>query len=187
MFYHGSSTGGLTELKPFLSEHKKPYIYFSTNPVVALLYSVRPVEKPFSWYPYGFNGDTVVYSEYYPNAFEDVYKGKKGYLYACENVSNTDNPTNINCAYTCENPVKVDGVTEIPDVYDRLIEYQDKGLFRLKPFDEISKKEMQMVYDDLRNTISKYNLLSNPDCQMSEFIRKNFGELFNNIKVIDRP
>ena len=116
MFYHGSVIGELTELKPFISEHKKPYIYFTTNPVVALLYCVRPLEKPFSWYTYGFDGDTVVYSEYYHGAFEDVYKGKKGYLYECENVLNTDNPTSINCAYTCEYPVKVDDVTEIPEV-----------------------------------------------------------------------
>ena len=79
--YHGSEVGGLTELMPFVSEHKEPYIYFSTNPVVALLYAVRPVSKPFSWYTYGFDKDgTAVYSEYYPDAFADIYKGKSGYL-----------------------------------------------------------------------------------------------------------
>lgn len=173
MFYHGSDISGLTELRPFISEHKKPYIYFSTNPVVALLYCVRPLEKPFSWYPYGFDGETVVYSEYYMGAFADIYKGKKGYLYECTNMPNAENPTNINCAYTCENPVKVYDVTEIPDIYEKLMEYLDKGLFRVKPFAEISEKEMQMVYDDLQSTISKYNLLSNSECQMSKFINKN--------------
>lgn len=42
-FYHGSPIGGLDELKPFLSEHGKPYIYFSSSPIVALLYAVKPV------------------------------------------------------------------------------------------------------------------------------------------------
>lgn len=41
-FYHGSPIGGLNELKPFLSEHGKPYIYFSSSPIVALLYAVKP-------------------------------------------------------------------------------------------------------------------------------------------------
>lgn len=90
--YHGSSVGALTELQPFLSEHGKPYIYFSSNPVVALLYSVHPVPKPFSFYPYGFDRDTVVYSEYYPNAFADIYKGKIGFLYECDHVSETGHP-----------------------------------------------------------------------------------------------
>ncbi|MDD2362113.1 MAG: class I SAM-dependent methyltransferase [Oscillospiraceae bacterium] len=184
MFYHGSAIGVLTELKPFISEHKKPYIYFSTNPVVALLYSVRPVKKPFSWYPYGFDGEIVVYSEYYSDAFKDTYKDKKGYLYEYKNVPNTENPTSINCAYTCETPVKVDSVTEIPDIYDRFMKYQAEGLFRVKPFDEISEKEMQIVYDDLQSTISKYNLLSNPECQMSRFIKKNFQRLWEQAQVV---
>ena len=40
LLYHGSSVSGLTQLKPFLSEHQKPYVYLSSNPVVALLYAV---------------------------------------------------------------------------------------------------------------------------------------------------
>lgn len=56
-FYHGSPVGGLNEL------------------------------KPFSFYPYGFdeNGNAV-YSEYYDNAFYDLYKGKSGYLYECDDL-----------------------------------------------------------------------------------------------------
>lgn len=78
IFYHGSSIGGLTRLKPFISEHGKPYIYFSTNPIVALLYAVKPVPKPFSFYPYGFDNDgAVVFSEYYENAFFDIYISEK--------------------------------------------------------------------------------------------------------------
>lgn len=69
-FYHGSPIGGINELKPFLSEHGKPYIYFAANPLVALLYAVKPVPKPFSFYPYGFDKNgRVVYSEYFENAF----------------------------------------------------------------------------------------------------------------------
>lgn len=56
-WYHGSPVGGLTELKPFLSEHGKPYLYFAEDPLVALLYAVKPVPKPLSFYPYGFAGD----------------------------------------------------------------------------------------------------------------------------------
>ena len=91
IFYHGSSVKGLKELKPFLSEHGKPYIYFATNSLIALLYAVKPVPKPFSFYPYGFdkNGN-VVYSEYYENAFYDLYKGKTGYLYECDDLKETD-------------------------------------------------------------------------------------------------
>lgn len=54
-FCHGSPVGGLDERKPFLWGHGEQYVYFTQNSVVALLYIVHPVNKPFSYYPYGFD------------------------------------------------------------------------------------------------------------------------------------
>ena len=177
ILYHGSAVGGL-ELKPFLSEHKKPYIYLSSNPVVALLYTVKPVPKPFSFYPYGFSGERVVYSEYYKNCFEEIYKGKKGFLYECENVKNIENPTTINCAYTCEEPVKVSRCIEIKDVYNKFMEYKEMDLFEIKPFEQISEKELNFVYDDMKRTIEQYDLKNNPKSPMSEFIKTHFSNVW---------
>lgn len=178
--FHGSPIGGLTELKPFLSEHGKPYIYFSSDPIVALLYAVKPVPKPFSFYPYGFekNG-CVVYSEYYPNAFCDLYKGKTGYLYECNDVKKTSNPTQINCAYTCSEPIKVDKATQIPDLYSFFKEQEANGSFRVKHRSEISCKEMQFVYDELKKDIKLHELKNFPDHPMSVFIRCNFPNVWN--------
>lgn len=156
IFYHGSPIGGLSELKPFLSEHCKPYIYFATNPLVALLYAVKPVPKPFSFYPYGFdqNGN-VIYSEYFENAFYDLYKDQVGYLYECNNLKNVDTPTQINCAYTSTESIKVDKVTKIPDLYMFYKDQEEKGLFRVKPKTQISDKEMSFVLGELRKDIEK--------------------------------
>lgn len=184
ILYHGSSVGNLKELKPFLSEHKKPYVYFSANPVVALLYAVRPVPKPFSWYPYGFDGDKVVYSEYYENAFYDTYNGKTGFLYACEELTNVSNPTNITCAYTCEEPVSVEQQIIIEDLYLKFMEYQSLGKFKIKGNNLISKNEMNMVTEDLKMMISEHNLYSVPNSKISLFIRKHFTELWNENEVL---
>ena len=95
-FYHGSPVGGLNELKPFLSEHGNPYAYFTTNPLVALLYAVKPVPKPFSFYPYGFDEKgTVFYSDYYEDAFYNLYKNRVGYLYECDHLKGLEKPTQI--------------------------------------------------------------------------------------------
>lgn len=178
ILYHGSSIGGITELKPFLSEHKKPYIYLASNPVVALLYAVKPVPKPFSFYPYGFIGEKVVYSEYYENCFEEIYKGQKGFLYECENVKDTENPTAINCAYTCQTPIKISGCTEFDDVFEKFMEYKEKGMFEIKPFNDISLKELDYVYDDLRKTINEYGLKDCPENFMSKFIMTHFPKVW---------
>ena len=179
-FYHGSPIGGLNELKPFLSEHGKPYIYFSSSPIVALLYAVKPVPKPFSFYPYGFekNG-TVVYSEYFENAFFHLYNGKVGYLYECTHLENMDNPTNINCAYTCSEPIKVSKVTEISNLYTYFKEQESKGLFLIKQREKISEKEMQFVFDELKKDIKSHNLCKFPKHPMSVFIQEHFSSVWD--------
>lgn len=174
-FYHGSPIGDLKELKPFLSEHGKPYLYFATNPLVAALYAVKPVPKPFSFYPYGFDKDgTVVYSEYYEKAFYDTYHNQKGYLYYCHDLKNVQNPTQINCAYTCMEPVQIDGMIEIPDLYEYFKEQEEKGLFRIKPLQEVSEKELKNAQEHLVKMISEYNLKELPEHPMSVFIKTKF-------------
>lgn len=139
----------------------------------------NPVPKPFSYYPYGFDKDgTIHYSEYYQNAFLDIYKGKQGYLYERDDIPSAGNPTQINGVFVCENAVKVDSVTMIPDLHDCLMEYQQQGLFRIRPFDTISGKEMQYVHNDLMQTIQKHNLKQFPHNSMSRFIREHFQEVW---------
>lgn len=177
-FYHGSPIGELDELKQFLSEHGKPYIYFSSNPTVALLYAVKPVPKPFSFYPYGFDKNgTVVYSEYFENAFFHLYNGKVGYLYECEHLDNTDNPTDINCAYTCSEPVKIDKATKIPDLYAYFKAQESKGTFMIKQRENISEKEMRFVLDELKKDIYNNDLMKSPDHPMNVFIKEHFPNL----------
>lgn len=178
ILYHGSSVGGLTYLKPFLSEHKKTYVYLSSSPVVALLYTVKPVPKPFSFYPYGFDKNKVIYNEYYEDGFRDIYMGKKGFLYTCEKTENAENPTAIRCAYTYEAPIKVCNCTEIKDVYNTFMEYQDKGLFAVKPFSAVSEKELVFVYNDIKETIVQYQLRNQPNHPMSQFIVRHFPEIW---------
>ena len=182
VLFHGSSIGGLTELKPFVSEHGKPYIYFAANPLIALLYAVKPVPKPFSFYPYGFDSDgAIVFSEYYENAFFDIYKGKQGYLYSCSNLQDIENPTQINCAYTCSKPVKTDDVSLIPDIYEYFKKHERKGVFRIKPYDEISKKELEFVLSELKKDVISYGLEDNPYHPMSIFIKSHFPNVWKKI------
>lgn len=183
VLYHGSPIGGLHELKPFLSEHGKPYIYFASDPLVALFYAVKPVPKPFSFYPYGFDKDgRVTYAEYYENAFYELYHGKTGYLYVCKSLAYTENPTAINCAYVCSRPVEVDEVMIVPDLYAFYREQAEKGAFRIRPRSEISEKEMRYVLDELRKDIEKYDFKSTPHRPMSLFLQTHFPNLWEEYK-----
>ena len=182
-FYHGSPVARLSELQPFLSEHGRPYIYFSTDPLVALLYAVKPVPNPFSFYPYGFDrGNNLIYSEYYENAFYDLYKGKVGYLYECDNLKEIATPTQISCAYATAKPIKVDRITVIPDLFAFYKEQENKGLFRIKSKKDISEKEMNFVFGGLRKDVENNNLKNLPQHEMSIFIKKHFPTVWETAK-----
>lgn len=182
MFYHGSSIGKLAELNPFVSEHGKPYIYFASNPVVALFYTVKAVEKPFSWYPYGFKNGIPVYTEYYPNALADVYKGKTGYIYEFERIDGAENPTDINCACVCSLPVKTDKITEIPDVYEMLLEHEKNGELIIERYDFLSESRKLWIENTIKAEIAMHKLKSNSGNSYESFIKSRFPNLYEEVK-----
>ena len=99
--YHGSNVLGLDVLKPQLADHDRPYVYMTTIDSVAALYLCNAVEKPYYWFPYGFDetGDVPVYHELYPNAFKEVSEGVSGCIYVVDTNEDQYIPfKNIPCA-----------------------------------------------------------------------------------------
>lgn len=180
LYYHGSSVKGLKTLQPYLSEHKEPYIYFATNPVVAAFYMIHVVERPYNWFTYGFNKEGVpTYTEYYPNAMADVYSGKTGYLYECDKVNDIENPTNINCAYVCKNPVPVDKCTEFKDIYEKFLEYEHHGKLIINRYETLSEKMLLFINTTVQAEIKENDLKSHPNLSYSVFLKKHFPEIWN--------
>ena len=88
MYYHASKIGNLKILKPFISNHKKEYIYFSDKRENVLIYCSNPIEKyckesktdfneKYPWFaPYGFDKNGIFcYEEYCPNLLYESYYG----------------------------------------------------------------------------------------------------------------
>ena len=80
ILYHGSNIIGLNQLKPMQADHDRPYVYLTTIEAVAALYLCNAVEKPYYWFPYGFDesGDIPIYHELYSDALRKVSDGKSG-------------------------------------------------------------------------------------------------------------
>ena len=89
LLYHGSNITGLRQLKPDLADHDRPYVYMTTLETVAALYLCNAVERPYYWFPYGFeNGsDIPVYHELYPEALRQVSEGVSGCIYIGSRIS----------------------------------------------------------------------------------------------------
>lgn len=170
-------------LLPHLSEHKQPYIYFATNPVVAAFYMVHIVERPYNWFTYGFSQSGIpIYTEYYPNAMADVYSGKTGYLYQCNEVNNIQNPTNINCAYVCEKPIIINKCTEYKDIYENFLEYGKQGKLIIQRYETLSKKMLSFINVQVQSEIKENNLKNNPDLSYSLFLRTHFPDIWDSTR-----
>ena len=57
MYYHASATGGIQYLKPQISNHKIPLVYFSLKRENALIYLSNAVEKYIT--ARGINGQAM--------------------------------------------------------------------------------------------------------------------------------
>lgn len=180
VLYHGTSMANLETLKPHISDHKEPYVYFSTNPVVASFYMVHIVDRPYNWFPYGFSKDGIPeYTEYYHNATADVYGNKTGYLYECNDVINTNNPTNINCAYTCKEAVSIDNCIVFDNIYKQFLEWEQQGKLVIRKYEMLSEKAMEFIRNYFRELIIKDNLKNKPHISQSVFIMKNFPDIWS--------
>ncbi len=105
LLYHGSNTPDIKILKPRQADHDRPYLYMTTIKIVAGFYLINTVERPYYWFPYGFEKDgTVHYQEWYPNALREAAEGKKGYIYTIEAKEEDTLPLpNIPCGWLRRN------------------------------------------------------------------------------------
>lgn len=169
-YYHGSPYAGLKVLKPHISNHKKQYVYLTTNEVVALFYTVKT-----DWYTYGFDKSTKlpVFTEYYKDELKDLYYGRAGYIYEVENVEFKENPTNISCAFVTEKEVSVKSELKINNLYDKFLEYEKQHKLIIKKYEDLTDNELNNIKKIVINEIRENNLI-NETSSYSQFIKEKF-------------
>lgn len=168
MYYHASPVGGIVRLKPSISDHGIPLVYFSEKRENVLVYLSNAVEKycketGFSydgkyqkWGPYGFNKDgTQRLEEYYPNALADTYKGVSGYIYYAETIQDSGFETQIPDAATSRIPVNISSVEFVPDAYEAILQAERDGLLTILRYEELPDKmreiNKRIIKDEYEN------------------------------------
>lgn len=176
--YHGSRTGGIGVLEPRVADHGAPYIYFSTLEAVAALYLCNAVERPYYWFPYGFqkgNPDVPVYDELYPDALREVSEGVSGWIYYADVPEDRVLPfKNIPCARLSVEPVRVDGMMEVPDAYALLRDYEARGRLVVSRYAQKSQRELEWYYRAIQHYMAQKRMDLMPDCSYARFVRQKF-------------
>lgn len=163
MYFHASPVEGITILKPRISNHGIPLIYFSRKRENVLVYLGNAIEKycretgfDYSgkwtkWGPYGFNKDgTQRIEEYYSNALKDTYKGVSGYIYAAEEITDSGFQVQIPDAATSKEPVPVTSCEFVPDAYEAILAAEENELISVLRYGDCSQAKLEWIERTVR-------------------------------------
>ena len=159
MFYHASQTAGIKTLKPRISNHEKPLVYFSSKRENTLVYLSNAVEKfcretgishdgPYhKWATYGFDcAGLLVLDEYYPHYIRETFQGVSGYIYHAELIPGKFPMTSIPDGFATDQTVPVDDAEFIPDAYEALLDAARAGLISLRLYSGHSEKMRAWIH-----------------------------------------
>lgn len=156
LFYHGSSRSDLRMLEPFTADHGKPYVYFTTDEVSAGFYAASAVERPYYWFPYGYDpSGKPFYAEIYPSAFTEAYQNKTGYVYTCEvdEKKLLRFASNRNTRMSTE-PVAVSHCERIENLHDWFLQREREGRLTIQRFSNFSQEALslwqEIILEELR-------------------------------------
>lgn len=179
--YHGSNIGNIKVLEPRQADHDRPYVYMTTIDVAAAFYLCNAVEKPYYWFPYGFDKDSdiPVYHELYPDALRQVSEGISGYIYEVEADDSQVIPfKNIPCARLTTKPIEVVRCTGIENAYELFLEYIRQGKMRLGRFEDKTEQQLNWWYSALVDYMKEKDMIKNPDCSYAVFVKDKFPQVW---------
>jgi hypothetical protein len=175
LLYHGSPTGGIQTLRPFIADHGKPYVYFTTSDISAAFYAVRVVENPYYWVPYGYDASgKITYTEVWQNAFAEVFSGKRGYLYCCE--ADDKNllrfPTNQSVRLSAD-PVPVSRAEEIDDLCEWFLKRERDGKLVVQRYESLSPDQLSLWHGMVLEELIDGASAGKSDTPYTRFVQEN--------------
>lgn len=176
ILYHGSSIGGIECLRPFASNHGKPYVYMTHSEVLAAIYSHNPLTRPNGFFSYWWNKNgKLCYDEYFENQLEEIYAGKKGYVYECE--GSFERSEKMPWVYLSEKEVSVRRCIEIQDIYQYLLQYERDGLLEVHRWDQVSQKQREVWENVVRQSLLKTDLTTKIGKEYYQYVKAHFKNI----------
>lgn len=176
ILYHGSGVPGIKALRPFSSNHGKPYVYLTHSPVLAAVYAHNPMTRPNGFFTYWWGKDGILrYDEYFENQLETIYAGQRGFVYQCEG----EYPQLEKMPWVClsERETAVTGCAEIPDLYEHLLQCEREGLLIVRRWREASIKQREIWENVIRRSLVGTDLTTPAGREYAAYIRVHFPKL----------
>lgn len=171
--YHGTNIDKLTTLNPCISNHEKPYVYFTDCFNLAVMYAAKNHINT-----YWFKDGVLHYDEYFENQFKVLHNEKSGTIYGFDGT--LQQLDKMPWVYLSETPVDVCPVLHIDNIYEYLTKLVEQGEIILHSFDSFSDKAKEFHFGQIYNEIINDDLISKPDDSYALFIQKHFPTVWEN-------
>ena len=181
VLYHGSNITNIKVLRPNQADHDRPNVYMTTIDVVAAFYLCNAVERPYYWFPYGFEGGSniPVYHELYPNALKEVSEGVSGYIYEVLAEENQIIPfKNIPCARLATEPIEVMKCTKVENAYALFMEYVKQGKMKVSHFEDKSEQQLEWWYSCCVEYLEEKHMIETSECSYASFIKEKLPQVW---------
>ncbi len=179
--YHGSTTANIKILTPNLADHDRPYVYMTTIEAVAAFYLCNAVERPYYWFPYGFErgSDIPVYHELYPHALQEVSEGVSGCIYEVQAGESQVIPfKNIPCARLATEPVAVTGCIPVKNAYALLMDYVRQGKMKIGRYEDKTEQQLNWWYTQGAAYLEEKRMIETPDCSYARFVKEKIPQIW---------
>lgn len=176
ILYHGSNIPNIEKLRPKEAENEKSYVYLTHSKVLATIYAHNPLTRPNGFFSYWWSKDgKLYYDEYFENQLEVIYSGQKGYVYKCE--GEYTQMERMPWVYLSEQDVPVVKYTEIPNIYEQLLQYERDGLLTVRRWNEVPQKQRDVWESVVRNSLKTTDLTTPLGIEYYEYVKTHFKNI----------
>lgn len=187
-FYHGSSTTGLTELRPFSSPYSNlqdAVVYLTTSRQLALHYIWDYNRVAVKWPMLHIRDDGVlVFQEMFNGALEFLYSGLSGCVYHCIGEYDINQESGVLTCATSNNIVPVVDFEYIDDVFRKILEYEQSGTFIYEKFEDRPLSAHERIREIILKQIKRVDLFNNPSHAYYRFFQEKFPEYWQEAKML---
>ncbi len=183
--YHGSAVPALKELLPLSVLHGsgEKVVYLSSSIPYTLLYIWDAEKTQYStkWVTGWVKDGIAYYEEQFPGQLQAFYEGIRGYVYCVLKSGDVQSLPQREDLFYRGNPIRVYRATEIPDVYQALLEYERAGKFHVFRYENASEEKRA----ELTNRIATYiieNNLPERDSEEARFMKRYFARAWEKAK-----
>lgn len=185
-YYHGSTTKGLTELRPHLpvgAHMQEPRVYLTTSRQLALHYIWDTQRLGVKMPMLDIRKDgTLVFQEMFSGALEYFYKGVSGYIYHCEGDYAAD--PHVPTSAVSDTAVPVIDYEYIDDVYEHILRYEKPGKFIYEHYEDLPQWRIDVIRGHIIRFVKRNNLVADNDHPSKNFIAEKFPQYWAEAQVL---